>query len=266
MRALFYKRLILVIFIFLLIFVANRYISNNFLQNLVLRIESYPGGYFTSGLLTVAKYSYAFKNLSGLENQNIQLRQENSDLTSKVLTLVQITKENALLREQLRVSTRLKRDLVIAKIINIQRNPLGSSMIIDKGTNDGIKKSMAIISPGNILMGIVSEVFADTAKVVLIDDPHTSIAVGIAGSGTLATLKGALDKGLGYGVLDLITSKDIVKQNDTIVTSGLDNMPEGLLVGKISETKLGGGNLFQQVAAVLQFEPIINPLVFAVRQ
>ena len=55
---------------------------------------------------------------------------------------------------------------------------------------------------------------------------------------------GAMTEGL---YLDFISQNDEIREDDTVITSGNDIFPPGLIIGKVVKIDPGSGGLFKQV-------------------
>ena len=151
--------------------------------------------------------------------------------------------------------------LLIVEIFSVQRNGLYSTALINKGKADGIEKSMAVITSGNILVGAISEVFDNSALVLLVDDPRSIISIRFQGSNILAEARGDLQNGL---KINEVTYQEEIKEGDMIVTSGLDGLKESLLVGRVSKVKPGSGGLFREVVAKPLFDLSLGSDLFVI--
>jgi len=190
-----------------------------------------------------------------------ELKKENNILLGHVAELESLERENDFLRNELKVAPRLGSQLLIVEIFSVQRNGLYSTALINKGKADGIEKSMAVITSGNILVGAISEVFDNSALVLLVDDPRSIISIRFQGSNILAEARGDLQNGL---KINEVTYQEEIKEGDMIVTSGLDGLKESLLVGRVSKVKPGSGGLFREVVAKPLFDLSLGSDLFVI--
>lgn len=255
------RKILLIVFAVAGVIFLNKYLLGNFLQNLFYRIVAKPGVFFTAGLNKLSGYGRGFLNAGAIIMENARLREENNSLLGYIAEIENLRRENEFLRNELKVAPKLKSQLLFVEIFSIQRNGLSSIILINKGEKDGIKKSMAVISSGNILVGIVDRVFEDSALVLLLDDPRAAVSVRIQGSDVLAETRGDLQNNF---KVDLVTQIEEVKEGSMIVTSGLDGLPESLLVGRISEVKLDGANLFKKIMGKALFDLSLRSGVFVI--
>lgn len=236
---------------------------NNYLQNLFFGIFNHIGIPLEGSAARLSNYSRGLFSFTKVVNENSALLEENAKLTGELAELQKIERENELLRKQLNLSPVTKNQFLLAKIISVTHNSI-STIIIDKGSQNGIKKSMAVISSGNIFVGVVEEVFNNYSVVWLTDDPRLSISVRVNnGTEIIGSARGILGD-FGKITLDSITNKDPVENGNLVVTSGLDYLPEGLAVAKIESVELKGGSLFKNVKAQIIFNISSGPDLFVI--
>ncbi len=111
--------------------------------------------------------------------------------------------------------------------------PLGSTLIIDRGTNDGVEVGNAVIISNGILIGKVAEAEAESSMVRLLNDNQSKIAATVL---THDKSIGVIEGGYGISVrMNFIPQQEDVRVGDLVVTSGLEKgMPRGLLIGNVA--------------------------------
>ncbi|MFN2118710.1 MAG: rod shape-determining protein MreC [Candidatus Promineifilaceae bacterium] len=135
-----------------------------------------------------------------------------------------------------------------ASVIGQDPNPAVRSIIIDKGSADGIRVGMPVESA----RGLVGQVYRTTPKssqIVLITDSSSAIPARLGTSRATGILRGG---GLG-GVLTIewIDLKYDIEIGESVLTSGLGGrFPQDLVVGRVIEVDRREAELFQQ--AVVQ--------------
>ena len=230
-------RIFLVVIAVVILFLMNSFVFDHAIEN---------GLYRMAGALT--------KHLYG--------ERQSGEAFSVIASDEMLRRENEMLRKQLGVGIPKSHTLQMANIVHIERNTFASSIVIDKGTSDGIIIGMPVIVAGNVLVGSVDEVFEQTSRVMLVDDPRFILSVRILGSSSLAESKGSLG---GTTNLNLVSYADEVATGNIVVTSGLDAFPEALVVGKIEYVSRGENSLFKKVTASLLFDISIGPNVFILK-
>ncbi len=249
------------IIVFLVTF---NYLARGFIQNIFFSIIQKPGIIGTETSLKLLTDINGIAHIGQLvrDNQALHLRLQQAQDQDAVITELQ--RENKILRQQLHIAPRLPAPLLMAHIVTIQRNQLGSRITIDKGARDHIRTSMPVIRNGNVLIGTVENVFEHNSTVLLLDDPKSMVTVRVGPKEILGNLKGVPGIRFGEATIDFVTSKDEVGQNNNVTTAGFENMSAGLLVGTVSNVSLIGGNLFKSVNVQLAFSPITDSTVFII--
>lgn len=189
-----------------------------------------------------------FTSIGDLKSENERLEKERLRLLVDNARLADVGRENDELRRQIGLLPRERFALRPAAVIGRDVSGLGNWMTIDRGSFQGIREGMTVIADAGVLVGRVTDVFPASARVMLLSNPESLIS-GIA----LETEARGIVKGeYGVGILfDMALQADTLKAGDTVVTSGLGgDLPQGLLVGTLQETRLSGDRLFQQASLV----------------
>lgn len=191
-----------------------------------------------------------------LEDENKSLLKENEELNAKLIE-AQLTKE---VYEDLKslesalnyVNDYGVEDYITCNVIGKDTGNWYNLFIIDAGTNDGVTKYSAVIN-GNGLVGLVYEVGSNWAKVVTIIDNKSEISFEVLGidqsyDGMLQGSVNSVIKG------HLYEPHAKVNVGDTIVTSSLGVLAEGIHIGSISEVIYNEDALFTEIIV----EPSVN--------
>ncbi len=101
-----------------------------------------------------------------------------------------------------------------------------NKITINKGTNSNIEKGQAVINEKG-LIGIINKVSNNSSEVNLITNPNTSISVKVNNSYGILTTK---DNKL---IVKNIKTNNEIKEGEQVFTSGLTDIPEGILVGTV---------------------------------
>lgn len=213
-----------------------------------------------------------FTNKADYFNSVKKLTKKNKELESQVNEL---TEENSLLAqnkyelERLRDLYQLDQDYssyekIAANVIGKDFGNWFDIFTINKGSKDGIKKDMNVISGGG-LVGIVTDVGKDYAKVRAIIDDESSVSVSFANTSDTGIVSGDL-KLMDDGVMNVTeVLKDAkVTEGDMVVTSKIsDKFVPGILVGYVTNIKLDSSELTQsgQIIPVVDFKHIDEVLV-----
>lgn len=135
-----------------------------------------------------------FEDISNLKTENENLREENKQLEEKLRELEIIKAENATLRSYNNMSEKYSEYTTVpAYIINKDISNLSDTMVINVGTNDGVKENMPVITTEG-LVGYIISTTNNTSKVKPIIDPSCSISASISTSRDSVITKGILRK------------------------------------------------------------------------
>jgi rod shape-determining protein MreC len=189
-------------------------------------------------------------SISKLRSENERLFKENNLLSSQLATLTDEKKENENLRRELDLLPRKKYELEAGFIIGQDPQKMGSWLIIDKGSDDGIFQGMPVIVSEGIVVGKISEANLKSSRVDLLTNSSSSVNAADLSTGAKGIIRGEF--GLGV-ILDMVAQTDVLNVGDEIVTSGLGgDIPKGLLIGKIQEIRSTQDKLFQQALVIPQ--------------
>jgi rod shape-determining protein MreC len=166
-------------------------------------------------------------------------REENQELAQELFYLKQ---ENLLLKMRLRkieeerdITSSLKlihENILSARVIGLDQRNIYKSLIINRGTLDGIRKDMVVLDRhGNLLGRVINPVSFGEARVQLITDSEMGVAVYSEEKDLTGILKGDTN---GFCSLDYILATDErVKQGQSVYTSGFDGVfPPSIPVGE----------------------------------
>ncbi|HBI62732.1 MAG TPA: rod shape-determining protein MreC [Lachnospiraceae bacterium] len=136
---------------------------------------------------------------------------------------------------------------VAARVINGDPTNWNNIFIIDKGTEDGLKKNMNVMA-GDGLVGIITEVNKSYAKVRSIIDDDSNVYGTVLKNSENCIVSGNLTK-MKDGVIDVTGIDGNVKIEDgaEIVTSQIsDKYLPGILIGYLRDLKKDSSNITQR--------------------
>jgi rod shape-determining protein MreC len=174
------------------------------------------------------------------------VRQENRNLKEQ---LEQLRLHQARLEEDAQQARRLQSLLgfkeqfvaqtMAAQVIGLSGSPQSRTFYMDKGSDEGIAKDMAVITAEGVV-GKVLRVYPSTAQVLMIDDQSSGVGAILETSRLQGVLRGTPS---GRVVLDKIMNDEPVQAGEKVLTSGGDQIfPKGLLIGTVG--KVGQGKEF----------------------
>ena len=184
-----------------------------------------------------------------LKNEVVQLRQQN-------LTAAEYAAENERLRNLLGYKqTASQFDLMAAQVIGREQATWTSMIVVNRGSSDGVARNMPVVTEKG-LVGVVTEVSPNAAKVQLVLDPRCSVGTLIQRpeSRVAGIVQGNIEDALTPNMINIPKNSDVV-EGDIIITSGFGGIfPKGIMVGKVKSLHDDGGGLLE-VAVV---EPAVD--------
>jgi len=182
------------------------------------------------------------------------LKQENRDLNRRMLVmsaqlqqLAILKTENARLRALLDSTAKLDDRVLVAEIVAVDMNPFRQSILINKGSRDGVKVGAALIDAE----GIIGQITRDqgiAAEALLITDLDHALPVEVLRN-RLRTIANGTGSGDKLSLPFLPRNADI-REGDMLVTSGLGGtFPAGYPVGTIAAIRSAPGQPFLEIEA-----------------
>ena len=165
--------------------------------------------------------------------ENEVLKEEIEVLRNEKIQNEYLLTENAILKEALQLtgSKTLEQDVsIIAKVIIDQQSPYLKSLLLNKGTKDGVIKGMTVFSKKYLIGTIIESNFL-TSRVLLINDLNSRIPVIIENTSVNAILTGlGKDNSLD---LQYLPEQFQLTTGRNIYTSGKDGvLAAGIPVGE----------------------------------
>ena len=127
-------------------------------------------------------------------------------------------------------------DTVFASVLSDKESPFLKSIIINKGSKQGINLGM-IAMDGEYLTGKVIEVNYLSSRILLLSDLNSKIPVVVEPNGLLSILSGT---GKDYGVIQYSKKYEDIQSKSIIYTSGTSNLfKAGIPIGQINNNFIG---------------------------
>jgi len=190
----------------------------------------------------VSDFFEMITEIKNLKKENEELLLKNQELLAKIALLEELKKENEILREALDIGLEKEFKLIFSQVIGKDIDQ--DSLLINKGSNNGISKDFSVITQQKVLVGKISAVYSNHSKVMLLTNKESSFSGKIQEKDIDGIVKG---KGNLRLFLDLILSDVEIFPGDIVLTSALGGIfPRGLLVGEIKEVKKSDIEPFQQ--------------------
>lgn len=173
-----------------------------------------------------------FRSYQKIYQQNQELRRELQRLKSWKEAAVQLEQQNAKLLALNAVRLDPKLTSVSGVVLADSGSPFRQSVLLNIGTRDGIMDGWATMD-GIGLVGRISGVGKNTARVILLTDTNSRIPVTIQPSGQRALMAGDNSP---RPPIEFLENPEQVRPGDRVVTSGEGGVfPAGLLVGQVNK-------------------------------
>lgn len=234
----FYFFVLLIILIFYLSFHYLN-INNAFEQRLQQIFSPIQRVFYNIGL-TFKK----FGQLNEIFAENEYLKKELAKFSVDYAELAKLKTENQYLKDELHFLSASGYGYQLTDVIGKQLYN-DQVLFINRGSKDGLREGLSATAAQGVIVGKVVAVEDYRSQVQLLTDTNSKLAVTLVGlTGTVGVVKGKIGNSLN---MDYIPQNIELKPEDIVVTSGLDNnIPEGLLVGKISSVAKVVGQIFQK--------------------
>ncbi len=192
------------------------------------------------------------RDVTELLQRNAELENEVSNLQSQVIQLQEQLRETEVLYSLLDFARARPQDQYIAAaVIGQDPSPFLHYVIIDRGSDDGIRYGMPVVTQQG-LVGRVDAVTSSAARVQLITDPGAVVNIKFQNKSENAQIQGSVT---GEIMLEMVSQTISINSGEILLTSGLGgNYPTDILVGQVSEIEKTENNLFQ--SAIVQ--PVVD--------
>jgi rod shape-determining protein MreC len=177
-----------------------------------------------------------------------EIKAENQRLLVEIAQVKNLEEENKRLKEFINFKDKQNNALLLAGIVsygNINNNSSEEKIfVVNKGRNDGVREGLAVVNSRGVVFGKIIKVRDSQSVACFSTDKKCQFAVKVLNSvRTIGIARGEL--GLTIKI-DFIPQTEELASGDLVVTSGLEeNIPAGLVVGKISGIKKANNDLWQ---------------------
>lgn len=183
--------------------------------------------------------------LVGMEDENRRLRHQNTLLNEQLNHYREGYIEGMRLRKLLNLKDGLTNRVVAARVVDRSRASLFKTILIDKGTADGMRVGFPVLSDQGVV-GRIIETAWHASQVLLLVDGNSNIDGLIQRSRVQGILQGA---GSAACNLKYISRVEEVLPGDVVLSSGLAGVfPKGLILGVVTKVSRKEEGLFQKIA------------------
>ena len=182
-----------------------------------------------------------YVDLRSVREENRRLREENQELKIQQALWNQDASQAHRLQALLDFKQHFIHQTVAAQVIGSSGTETSRVLYLDRGSRDGVKPDMAVLTPDGIV-GKISRTFATTSQVLMITDPTSGVGGLLEGSRLHGIVRGTPH---GEVALRYIMQEETVQKGEHVLTSGGDRIfPKGLQVGTITDIGRGGDGFY----------------------
>ena len=173
--------------------------------------------------------------------------------------IVELRRQNAMLREELDFAQTLPPDRIACEVIARDSDNLFSTVTINKGSRQGVRPGMPVVAYQGDMEGLVGKVLSvgpGASEILPLYDPQCFVSARLDSTRDEGLVKGE-GKDHGTVLLQYVkkTAKDAIQYGDLVVTSGLGGLyPKGINLGRVREIKA----LAYETSLEIEVEPIVN--------
>lgn len=213
----------------------------------------------------VADKANYFKDINRLKEENRDLKEQLLLQSAKLSQMEYIKAENERLSSLLQMDNKYADfPTVGAKVIAKDPGNWYNTFVIDKGSDDGLAKDMAVLS-GDGLVGRIKECGRNYSKVIAIIDDSNAITGQNIRTEDIGYITGDLSN-KGKCKMEYIDFDAEIIEGDEIVTSNLSSMfPPGLKIGYVKSVSAdnNGVTKYAKIEPAADFQHMENVLVIS---
>lgn len=177
-----------------------------------------------------------FQSYQRMADQNRDLRSELRQMQAWKEAALQLEQENARLLDLNNVRLDPRLTYITGVVLADSGSPFRQSVLLNVGARDGLVEGWATMD-GIGLVGRLSGVAENTARVLLLTDASSRIPAVIQPSGQRAIIAGDNTRN---PPIDFLENSDQVRPGDRVVSSGDGGVfPPGLLIGEVAADPSG---------------------------
>ncbi len=217
--------------------------------------------WLSTRFMAVYEFVTVPRDIASLRAQNQALESEVAGLQAQIIELEQQLREAQVLYALLDFARGSPASqYVAAAVIGRDPSPFLHYVIIDHGSDHGLRRGMPVITDQG-LVGRIDALTATAARVQLVTDPGSTVNVRLQSTRTEAQITGSVT---GEIELGLVSQDTPLLPGEIVLTSGLGGgYPADLLVGQVISVRSSGTDLFQSasVQSVVDFGSLQAVLV-----
>jgi rod shape-determining protein MreC len=174
-----------------------------------------------------------------IRRENQALRIDNDRLEAEARTAQELRRENEQLTALLQLRTGLDYQTIAASVIARESSDVRRTVVIDRGSDDGLKAGDIVITAGGALAGRIVDVGSDFAHIGLISDSTSTVIGQLSAAGVNGKVTGTGQE-RGELIMADVDATASVTVGEEVYTAGIElgggirsPYPKGLLIGRV---------------------------------
>ncbi len=197
-----------------------------------------------------------FTELSDVQEELRKTREKLLRYEAITEELSEIKKENERLRELLNMHERVTYESIPAVIISKDPDNWFRTIVVNRGSNDGVKVNMPVIAfygDEKAVVGKIIEVRTWISRVLPIISPSMKLGAMMQKTRFPGLIRGYTSNSR-LCIMDYVSRSAFVNFGDVVITSGQGGLfPSGLLIGKVIKSEVMEASAYQRV--------LVNPII-----
>jgi rod shape-determining protein MreC len=199
----------------------------------------------------VSSIGTTIAEIDRLRQENAALRSENDLLDAEARSAAELQRENELLTALLQLRNGLQYETRAVTVIARESSEARRSLVIDRGTGDGVAVGDVVIGAGGSLVGRIAEAGSGIAHVLLISDATSTVTGQLLTTAATGKVVGQLGGAL---VMTDVDAAAEVTIGEEVFTAGIElgggvrsPYPKGLLIGRVVDVGRDPNEVVQTV-------------------
>lgn len=199
--------------------------------------------WLSSRYLAVVEFLTVPRDVASLRQRNAELEQQNAQLEAQIIDLQSQLREADVLYALLDFArSRPENVYKAAAVIGRDPSPFLHYVIIDRGSDDGLRYGMPVVTSQG-LVGRIAAVTSSASRVQLITDPSSIVNVRLKSGQSEVQLVGSITGDL---TLEIVPQDVTLTPGDLVLTSGIGGTyPADILIGQVLSARKIETDIFQ---------------------
>lgn len=174
-----------------------------------------------------------------LRQENQALRDENDTLEAEARAAAELRRENEQLTALLQLRNGLEYQTTAAVVIARESSDVRRTVVVDRGSDDGLEAGDIVITKGGALAGRIVDVGSNFAHIALISDSTSTVIGQLSMAGVTGKVTGTGQE-RGELIMADVDATAEVTDGEEVFTAGIElsvgirsPYPKGLLIGRV---------------------------------